>query len=172
MTGIEDTLLLKTAEQCRMWVRLLLACSWYSLQELESREKWPQSSRKWSLRARPALLPGAPLKVRRRSCRSYLQWRPWILWNSMRWQQHRGAPEMPNLWWSYLCKILGGAPWGPKCSWNKRPLICLQSVTKRIKKGFVTKRDMQRLKNELCPCSLNRGPKSTQWSALQLSVRK
>ena len=76
------------------------------------------------------------------------------------------------LWWSYLGRILGGAPWGPKCSWNKRPLICLQSVTKRIKKGFVTKRDMQRLKNEVCPCSLNRGPKSTQWSALQLLVRK
>ena len=75
----EDTLLLKTAEQCRMWVRLLLACSWYSLQELESREKWPQSSRKWSLRARPALLPGASLMVRLWFCRSYLWRRPWIL---------------------------------------------------------------------------------------------
>ena len=88
----EDTLLLKTAEQCRMWVRLLLACSWYSLQELESREKWPQSSRKWSLRARPALLPGAPLKVRLRSCWSYLRWRFWILCN-------RGAFYQ----WIYYC---------------------------------------------------------------------
>ena len=42
-------------------------------------------------------------------------------------------------------------------SWG--PLLCLQSVTKRIKKGFVTKRDMQRLKNEVCPCSLEQGTK-------------
>ena len=55
MTGMEDSLLLKTAGQCCM----LLAWSWYSLQELESSEEWPQLSRKWSLRARPALPAGS-----------------------------------------------------------------------------------------------------------------
>jgi hypothetical protein len=50
-----------------MRVGLLLAWSWYSLQELESSEEWPQSSRKFSLRVRPALPAGSKVLLEQKA---------------------------------------------------------------------------------------------------------